>query len=143
VKKATGVHPRLVVDGDGGGVVPHAGAVLLLRTAQTVGLTSALLDALRPWQRPLAWHRPGKVLLDLAVSLAVGGDCPADIGQLRTAPEVFGPVASDPTVSRLIDTLGADAAAPLTAPRGVVRAAEAGRRRRAADADPVLAGRET
>src|SRR4051794_27071760 len=70
---------------------------------------------LRPWQRPLARHRPGKVLLDLAVALAVGGDCLADIGQLRAAPEVFGPVASDPTVSRLIDVLAADAPAALAA----------------------------
>jgi hypothetical protein len=115
VKKTTGPYPRLVVDGDGGGVVPNAGAVLLLRTAETVGLTSALAEALRPWQRPLARHRSGKVLLDLAVALAVGGDCLADIGQLRATPEVFGPVASDPTVSRLIDTLAADAPAALAA----------------------------
>jgi hypothetical protein len=51
----------------------------------------------------------------LAVSLAVGGDCLADLAQLRAAPEVFGPVASDPTVSRLIDTLAADAPAALAA----------------------------
>jgi hypothetical protein len=113
VKKTTGPYPRLVVDGDGVGVVPNAGAVLLLRTAEAVGLSSTLVEALRPWQRPLAQHRPGKVLLDLAVALAVGGDCLADIGQLRAAPEVFGPVASDPTVSRLIDVLAADAPAAL------------------------------
>jgi Transposase DDE domain group 1 len=55
------------------------------------------------------------VLLDLAVNLAVGRDCLADLAQLRAAPEVFGPVASDPTVSRLIDTLAADAPAALAA----------------------------
>jgi hypothetical protein len=115
VKKTTGPYPRLVVDGDGVGVVPNAGAMLLLRTAETVGLTASLIDALRPWQRPLARHRPGKVLLDLAVALAVGGDCLADIAQLRAAPEMFGPVASDPTVSRLIDALAADAPAALAA----------------------------
>ena len=57
----------------------------------------------------------GQDLLDLAVSLAVGGDCLADLAQLRAAPEVFGPVASDPTVSRLIDSLAADAPAALAA----------------------------
>src|SRR4051812_44954127 len=82
---------------------------------------------LRPWQRPLARHRPGKVLLDLAVALAVGGDCLADIGQLRAAPEVFGPVASDPTVSRLIDVLAADAPTALAA----IAAARAATRKRA------------
>jgi hypothetical protein len=115
VKKRSGSYPSLAVDGQGSSVVPNAGAVLLLRTAQTVGLTTALSDAVGPWRRPLARHDPGKVLLDLAVSLAVGGDCLADVAQLRAAPELFGAVASDPTVSRLIDRLAADAPAALAA----------------------------
>src|SRR3954462_7192450 len=102
-KKRSGPYPVLAVDGQGSSVVPNAGAVLLLRTAEAVGLTTALSEAVRPWRRPLARHDPGKILLDLAISLAVGGDCLADVAQLRAAPEVFGPVASDPTVSRLID----------------------------------------
>ena len=115
MKQRSGQYPALAVDGQGSSVVPNAGAVLLLRTAQTVGLVSALSDALGPWRRPTALHDPGKVLLDLAVSLAVGGDCLADVAQLRGAPEVFGLVASDPTVSRLIDALAADAPAALAA----------------------------
>jgi hypothetical protein len=75
VKKRSGPYPALAVDGQGSSVVPNAGAVLLLRTAQTVGLPGALSEALGPWRRPTARHDPGKVLLDLAVSLAVGGDC--------------------------------------------------------------------
>ncbi|MDK3258851.1 IS1380 family transposase [Blastococcus capsensis] len=114
VKKTTGPYPALTVDGDGSSVVPHAGATLLLRTAQTVRLPAALSDALAPWRKPLAIHDPAKVVLDLAVSLAIGGNCLADIAQLRAAPEVFGLVASDPTVSRCIDTLG-DAPAVLAA----------------------------
>jgi hypothetical protein len=85
------------------------------RTAQTVGLVSALSDALGPWRRPTALHDPGKVQPDLAVSLAVGGECLADVAQLRGAPEVFGLVASDPTVTRLIDALAADVPAALAA----------------------------
>ncbi len=50
-------------------------------------------------------HNPGKILLDVALAVALGGDCLADVGMLRAEPAVFGPVASDPTVSRLIDTL--------------------------------------
>jgi hypothetical protein len=125
VKKRSGPYPALAVDGHGSSVVPNAGAVLLLRTAQTVGLNTALSEAVGPWRRPLARHDPGKILLDLAVSLAVGGDCLADLAQLRTAPEVFGRVASDPTVSRLIDILATDAAAALAAiasARAVARA---------------------
>jgi len=89
--------------------------VLLLRTAEVIGLDTALGAEFAPWRRPLARHDPGKMLLDLAVSLAIGGDCLADIAQLRAAPEVFGAVASDPTVSRLVDTLAADAPATLAA----------------------------
>jgi len=115
VKKTTGPYPAPTVDGGGSSVVPNAGATLLLRTAQTVGLTGALSTALAPWRRPLARHDPGKIVTDLAVSLAIGGDCLADIAQLRAAPEVFGLVASDPTVSRCIDALAADAPAALAA----------------------------
>lgn len=44
-------------------------------------------------------HDPGKVLLDVALAVALGGDCLVDVGMLRAEPGVFGPVASDPTVS--------------------------------------------
>ena len=115
MKKRSRCYPGLAVDGRGSRVVPNAGAVLLLRTAEAVGLDGALSEAAGPWRAPLARHDPGKVLLDLAVSLAIGGDCLADVAQLRAAPEVFGPVASDPTVSRLIDRLAADAPAALAA----------------------------
>lgn len=62
-------------------------------------------------------HDPGKVLLDVALAVALGGDCLADVGMLRAEPGVFGPVASDPTVSRLIDTLAASGEKALTAIR--------------------------
>ena len=115
MKKRSGRYPFLAVDGQGSSVVPNAGAVVLLRAAEVVGLDRALSESVGRWRRPLARHDPGKILLDLAVSLAVGGDCLADLAQLRAAPEVFGPVASDPTVSRLIDRLAADAPAALAA----------------------------
>ncbi|RWA15384.1 hypothetical protein MBRU_19335, partial [Mycolicibacterium brumae DSM 44177] len=103
------------MEATGTGIVSHAGAVLLTRTADATGLSSTLTRALTPWRKPLATHDPGKVLLDLAISLAVGGDCLADIAVLREQPAVFGRVASDPTVSRLIATLAADAPAALSA----------------------------
>jgi hypothetical protein len=52
---------------------------------------------------------PGKIVADLAVTLALGGDCLADIAMLRAEPRLFGPVASDPVVSRLVSGLAADA----------------------------------
>jgi len=51
-------------------------------------------------------HDPGKVVLDLPVTLALGGDCLADIALLRCAPGCR-PVASDPTASPTSDALAA------------------------------------
>src|SRR3954466_10348542 len=115
VKKPTLYYPRPAIDGAGASVLPNAGSTVLLRTAQTVGLTGALQEALASGRRPLARHDPGKIVLDLAVSLAIGGDCLADLAQLRAHPEVFGPVASEPTVSRCIDILATDVQAALAA----------------------------
>jgi len=88
-------------------VVSQAGGVLLVETARKTGLDTAISAALAPWRRPRAVHDPGKILLDVALAVALGGDCLADAGMLRAEPAVFGPVASDPTVSRLIDILAA------------------------------------
>lgn len=93
----------------------HADAVTLLRTAEVTGLSSELSTALMPWRKPMAQFDPGKIITDLAVSLALGGDCLADIATLREQTAVFGEVPSDPTVSRLIARLAADAPAVLTA----------------------------
>ena len=43
------------------------------------------------------------------------GDCLADLALVRAQPQLFGRVASDPTVSRLVATLAADAPAALHA----------------------------
>ncbi|MGX6511642.1 IS1380 family transposase [Rhodococcus sp. SJ-2] len=115
MSKSTSPYPSVSASATGTGVVSHAGAVLLLRTAEKTGLASALTTELAPYRKPLARHDPGKILLDLAVSLTIGGDCLADIAQLRAHPEIFGAVASDPTVSRLISVLAADADTALTA----------------------------
>jgi hypothetical protein len=48
------------------------------------------------------------VLAHLAVSLADGGDCLADIAVLRNQPGLFGEVASDPTVFRVLDSIDRD-----------------------------------
>ena len=50
-------------------------------------------------------HDPGVVLTHLAVMLADGGDCLADIAALRDQPELFGRVGSDPTVWRVVDSI--------------------------------------
>ena len=113
--KRSGFYPRVRVDAAGSGVVSQCGGVLLLETIRRVGLDRALSTALAPWCRPSARHDPAKVVLDLAVALALGGDCLADVALLREQRGVFGPVASDPTVSRTIDALAVDAPRALQA----------------------------
>ena len=115
MKKAIGFYPCPDIDTAAAQVVSHAGAVLLTETIAVTGLGQALSAALGRWRPRLAVHDPAKVLLDLAVGLAVGGDCLADIALLRSQPAVFGLVASDPTVSRTIDRLARDATAVLAA----------------------------
>ena len=98
MSKSTSPYPRVSASATGTGVVSHAGAALLLRTAEKTGLPAALTTELARFRKPLAHHDPGKILLDLAVSLAIGGDCLADIAQLRAHPELFGVVASTSAV---------------------------------------------
>ena len=111
----SGLYPRVQADARGSGVVSQAGGVALVDTIRVAGLDRVLSAALAPWRKPLAIHDPGKVISDLAVALALGGDCLADIALLRAEPGVFGLVASDPTVSRTIDTLAADVPRALVA----------------------------
>jgi hypothetical protein len=98
-------------------VVSQAGAVLLMETVRKTGLDQVISAALAPWRKPRAVHDPGKILLDVAMAVALGGDCLADVAMLRCEPAVFGPVASDPTISRLIDTLAASGEKTLEAVR--------------------------
>jgi len=125
VSNSTGLYPRLRVDTSASGAVGQAGGVLLTSAVAASGLGAGLSQALSPWRKPLAVHDPAKVVLDLAVTLALGGDCLADVAVLRDEPGLFGSVASDPTVSRTVAALAADAAAALAAintARAVARA---------------------
>ncbi|MEV6532749.1 IS1380 family transposase [Streptomyces sp. NPDC051639] len=117
MKKRIGSYPRVRIEGSGRAVVSQAGGVLLVETVRKSGLDTAISAALAPWRRPRAVHDPGKILLDVALAVALGGDCLADVAMLRAEPAVFGPVASDPTVSRLIDKLAAGGPKTLTAIR--------------------------
>lgn len=124
MKKSIGSYPRVRIEGGGRAVVSQAGGVLLVETVRKAGLDTAISAALAPWRRARAVHDPGRILLDVALAVALGGDCLADVGMLRAEPTVFGQVASDPTVSRLIDTLSAAGPKALTAiraARGEVR----------------------
>ena len=99
---------KMTVSADGKGIVSQSGGLLLTRTLAATGLDRGLAAALERWRTSRAVHDPGKIIADLAVTLALGGDCLADIALLRAEPGLFGPVASDPVVSRLVAKLAAD-----------------------------------
>jgi hypothetical protein len=125
--KSSAGSSRVAVSGDGRGLVSQAGVVLLWETMRVTGLGRGLSAALEPWRAPRAVHDPGKIVADLAAALALGGDCLADIAVLRGQPDLAGPVASDPVVSRLVSSLAAGGPRALAA----IRAARAAARERA------------
>jgi Transposase DDE domain group 1 len=94
---------------------------------RVTGLGRGLSTGLDRWRAPRAVHDPGKIVADLAAAVALGGDCLADIAVLREQPELAGPVASDPVVSRLVSALAADLPRALKA----IRSARAAARERA------------
>src|SRR5438045_7778408 len=93
---------------DGEGLVSHAGAALLAEVADRVGLTRELSRALAGVRERRARHDPGRVIRDLAVMLADGGDCLSDLRAVRDQEPLFGPVASDSTAFRLIDRIAVE-----------------------------------
>jgi hypothetical protein len=101
---------RFTVDvvSDGDGLVSHAGAALLAEAADRLGLTDALSRALAPMRERRGKHDPGRVVRDLAVMLADGGDCLSDLRAVRDQQPLFGPVASDATAFRVIDRIASD-----------------------------------
>ena len=115
MKRTGPLYPRVGVDSGPCRAVGQAGGVLLTRTVDVAGLGRELSAGLGRWRRPFAVHDPGKIICDLAVSLALGGDCLADVGLIRSEPGVYGRVASDPTISRLVGRLATDAGAALRA----------------------------
>lgn len=122
----TTVRPtKLAVSPDGPGLIGQSGALLLVETLRATGLDQALSEGLERWRKPRAVHDPGKTVADLALTLALGGDCLADIALLRAEPELFGGVPSDPTVSRLVTTLAEAGPAALKAIRRARAAARA------------------
>jgi hypothetical protein len=98
------------VASDGAGLVSHAGAGLLAEAADRLGLTAALSEGLAGMRERRGGHDPGRVVRDLAVMLADGGDCLADLRAVREQEPLFGPVASDATAFRVVAAIAADPA---------------------------------
>ena len=84
--KITGLYPRVRVDTSATAAIGQAGGVLLTRAVTATGLDRHLSSALLGWRKPLAVHDPGKIITDLALSLALGGTCTSRAGGVTTAP---------------------------------------------------------
>jgi hypothetical protein len=123
---STARRAKITVSADGQGLVSQAGVLLLLETLRVTGLSRGLAEGLARWRAPRAVHDPGQIVTDLVMTLALGGDCLADVAVLRAQPQLCGPVASDPVISRLVSALAADAPRALRAIRKA-RAAARGR----------------
>lgn len=115
---------KVQVVADATGVVSHAGSALLAELADRLELTDGLSVAMAPTRERRRAHDPGRVVRDLAVMLAGGGDCLSDLGALRDQADLFGVVASDSTAWRVIDAIDSER---LEA----IRQARTGARRRA------------
>lgn len=85
--------------------VSHAGAVVLTDTFHATCLAGALREAPDPWTKPLTEHHAGKVLLDPAIVLAIGGVAARNADLLRCEPGPSGRATSLTTVSRMLTTL--------------------------------------
>ena len=108
-------------------LISSSGASLLVEAARATGLARGLSQQLAPWRAARAVHDPGKVVLDLATAIALGGDCLSDLSVVRAQSDLFGRAASDPTVCRLVEALATDADAAVAG----IRAARAAARARA------------
>jgi hypothetical protein len=113
------------VTADGKGIASHAGTRLLAEMADFTGLSGARSEALAPTVRRSRRHDPGRVLLDVALTLADGGDCLTDLSVLRDQPALFGAVASTPTASWVIDSVDTDLLGAIRRARAQARAARA------------------
>ena len=107
---------------DGAGVVSHAGSRLLADLADQTTLTAHLSAVFAGRTAPQTAHDPGRVLTDLAVLIADGGEAISDIATLADQADVFGAVASDSTCWRVLDSIRDADLDAIAAARAAARA---------------------
>ncbi len=110
------------VTADGEGLVSHAGVGLLVELADRTGLTGALSEALAWTRERRSAHDPGRVLRDVAVMLADGGDCVTDNDAYRGQELLFGTRASETTTHRVIKSIDEQLLDRIRAARAEARA---------------------
>lgn len=120
VKRESTVESVQVV-ADAEGLTSRAGTALVAGVADRLGLTAGLSEALRGVRERRSRHDPGRVVRDLALTLADGGDCLGDLRALRDQEALFGEVASDATAWRTIAALDQDRLRALRGARAQAR----------------------
>ena len=110
------------VTADGEGLVSHAGVALLVELADRVGLTAALSETLAGTRERRSAHDPGRVLRDVAVMLADGGDCVTDVDAYRGQERLFGAKASETTTHRVLKSIDEGLLGRVRASRAQARA---------------------
>lgn len=113
--------PRLLVTGGGKGVASHAGSRILCDLADAFGLTRGLSVAMAATKQRRRGHDRGRVLVDLAVMLADGGEAISDLAALRDQPNLFGEVASLATAWRTLEAVDEAALARIAGARAAAR----------------------
>lgn len=114
---------RVVVEPGGTGVVAHVGLHALGSFADRMGLGDALSSRI-PWSGGgVPVHDRGKVLVQMALTLAGGGECCLDIEQLRIGDDLFGSVPSDTTVARAFHEITPETRAAIAGAMAEVRSA--------------------
>ncbi len=106
---------------DAEGLSSRAGTALVAALADRIGFTAALCGALAEVRERRSRHEPGRVVRDLALTLADGGDCLADLRALRDQETLFGEVASDATAWRVIAALDERRLAAIREARALAR----------------------
>jgi len=117
----TARRPPMSVSGSGTGIVSHAGSRLLAEVADRTGLTGTMSEVFAGRIAAQTAHDPGRVLADLAVMIADGGEVISDIATLSDQPTLFGPVVSDSTCWRVLDAVNDADLAALAAARARAR----------------------
>ena len=96
---------RVSVEPGGAGVVAHVGLHALGAFADRLQLGSLLSSRIVPRGERSPLHDRGKVLTNMALVIAGGGESCADVEHLRLQNDLFGFVASDSTVHRMFHEL--------------------------------------
>ncbi|MGW5154115.1 hypothetical protein ACWEPN_01395 [Nonomuraea wenchangensis] len=80
---------KIAVFADSHRLVSRAGGLPLVQTLRLTGLDKALAERLERWRPGRAVHNPAKIITDLALTPALGGNGLGDIAMLRCYWQIF------------------------------------------------------